>query len=76
MRERRDLLPVVLLSLGMAALVRPVSLLGLGDLPTLLIQIPLGIALYVGGSLLFKLDSFTMILNLLRSFLRGKKEAT
>ncbi len=75
-QQLRDLLPAVLLSLGMAALIWPVSLLGLRDLWTLLIQIPLGVALYVGGSLLFRLDSFTLILELLRSFLRGKKEAT
>lgn len=72
--QLRDIASSVLLSLGMAALVWPVNLLPIGDLLKLLIQIPLGVALYVGGSLLFKLDSFTAILGIVKSYLHGKKE--
>ena len=73
----RDVLPVLLLSLVMATFVWPVSLLGLPDLLTLLVQIPLGAAVYVLGSLLLKLDSFELILSMLKKILRrgGKEEA-
>ncbi len=76
-QQLRDVLPVLLLSLVMAAFVWPVSLLGLPDLLTLLVQIPLGAAVYVLGSRLLKLDSFELILSMLNKILRrgGKEEA-
>ena len=76
-QQLRDVLPVVCLSLVMAAAVWPVSLLGLPDLLTLLIQIPLGVSVYVLGSVLLKLDSFELILSMVKKALRrgGKEEA-
>lgn len=62
----RDLLPATLLSVGMGAIVYAVSWLGLSDWLTLLIQVPLGVLVYVLGSRLFKVDSFTYILDILK----------
>ena len=74
LRQVQDMLPAILLSGAMAAAVWTVTLLGLGDVPTLLIQIPLGAALYVLGSWAFRLDSFRFLLDILKKIL-SKKEA-
>ncbi|MCR5575480.1 MAG: lipopolysaccharide biosynthesis protein [Oscillospiraceae bacterium] len=70
-----DTVPAVLLSAGMAAVIYPVTLLGLGDLVTLLIMVPAGIAFYVGVSALLKLESFRFLLGVAANFLhRGGAE--
>lgn len=75
-QQLKDVLPVIALSMAMAAAVWPVSLLGLPDALTLLLQIPLGVAVYVLGSMLLKLDSFDLLLSLVKKMLhRGKEEA-
>lgn len=66
----KDMLPAIGLSLGMGAAVWGVELLGLSALWTLLIQVPLGVVLYILGSVVLKIDSFNYILNMLRSFLK------
>ncbi len=68
-QQLQDMLPSALLSLGMAALLRPLLLIGLPDALTLLLQIPLGVALYVLGAKLFKLDSFSFILGIVKKLL-------
>ena len=50
----------------MAACVWPVARLGLGDLPTLLIQVPLGAALYALGAWALRLESFRYVLGILK----------
>ena len=67
------MLPSILLSLFMAACVYPVSLLGLADWLTLLIQVPFGVLIYVLGSKLLKLDSFDYILTVAKKMISGKK---
>ena len=74
LRQIGDMLPAILLSAGMGALVWCVTRLGLPDLLTLLLQVPLGVALYVLGAWALKLDSFTYILEILKKF-RARKEA-
>ena len=71
-RQLWDMLPSILLSTGMAAAVGLVLLLGLGDLPTLLIQIPLGVLVYVLGSVLFKVESFRFLWELVQKYLHRK----
>ncbi len=71
--QMKDMLPSILLSLFMAACVYPVSLAGLADWLTLLIQIPLGVLIYVLGSKILKLDSFDYILTVAKKLITGKK---
>ena len=72
-RQLRDMLPAILLSCVMAAVVSFVPRLGLSDLPTLIIQVLTGAALYAAGSAVLKLDSFTFLLGIVKRFLgRGK----
>ena len=74
-RQLLDVLPALLLSLGMAAAIWPVTLLGLPDAVKLLIMVPAGVLLYVGGSVLLKLDSFTYVLEIAKRLLRRGKTA-
>ena len=74
-RQLLDVLPALLLSLGMAAAIWPVTLLGLPDAVRLLIMVPAGVLLYVGVSALLKLDSFTYVLEIAKRLLRRGKTA-
>ena len=72
----RDVLPSMLASIAMAVCVWPVSLLGLSDILTLLIQVPLGVAVYVAISMIFRIDSFTYVLNAAKKLIsRGRAAA-
>ena len=72
--QLRDILPNCLLSFGMGAVVYCVRFLGANDWVTLLIQVPLGIVLYVAFSIFFKIEGFYSILKILKQFLKkGKK---
>lgn len=73
-QQLRDIAPAVLLSLLMAACVYPVTKLGLGDLLTLLIQVPLGVLVYAGGAYLFKVESFRYALNTIKHVFHRKEE--
>ena len=73
----KDILPTILLAFGMGITVYSVSFLGLNDWWTLLIQIPLGVAIYIGGAVLFKMESLNYCLGTLKGFikhLKGNKE--
>ena len=74
-RQLLDVLPALLLSLGMAAAIWPVTLLGVHDVVKLLIMVPAGVLLYVGVSALLKLDSFTYVLEIAKRLLRRGKTA-
>ena len=66
--QLRDMLPQILLSCGMGVIVYAVKFLHFGPWTTLLIQIPLGIIIYVLGSKLFHFESFEYVLNVVKSF--------
>ena len=68
--QLRDIMPAALASLAMAACVWPVTLLGMGDLVTLLIQVPLGVIVYVAISAVFKIDSFSFMLGVVKKLLQ------
>ena len=74
LQQLRDMAPAILLSLVMAACVWPVQRLGLSDPVTLLIQVPLGVAVYAGASALLKLESFDYVLVIVKKLLHRRKE--
>ena len=65
-----DIIPSVLLSGVMFGAVWCVQYLHLGNFVTLFIQLFVGVAVYVLGSILMKLESFTYMLGVLRGFRR------
>lgn len=71
----KDILPGVLLAVTMGLIIFPIQFLGLPDIITICIQIPLGAAIYIVGSKLFKLESFGYLLGILKSFFKKKEES-
>lgn len=72
LEQMKDILPGVLLAVIMGALIFPVQFLGLPDIVTICIQIPLGAAIYIAGAKLFKLDSFSYLINTVKGLFRKK----
>jgi O-antigen/teichoic acid export membrane protein len=70
--QMTDILPSLGIATVMGTLVYSITLLHMKDIPTLLIQIPLGVITYVGLAKLFKLECFDYILNMVKKIL-GKK---
>ncbi len=69
-----DIFPSVLIALIMGIPVFAVSLFGWGNLITLIIQVPLGAAVYLLMSKITKSESFEYILSIVRTYLNhGKK---
>ncbi len=66
--QLRDIAPSLLLAVFMGACILPVTMLGLGDLVTLCIQILLGAAIYILGSKLLRFDSFDFMLTLVKGY--------
>lgn len=72
--QLKDVLPSLVISLVMFGAVYPISLLNINVWAMLFIQVGLGAVIYIGLSALFKLESFTYILGLVKGILkRGKK---
>lgn len=76
LEQVKDMLPQIFLSLFMGAAVYCVKFLGLHDLITLPIQVVLGALIYIAGSKLFKIDSFTYLLTQVKSILSKRKKET
>lgn len=69
-----DMLPSMLLSCAMAGIVYCVQLIGLPNWLTLLIQVPLGVCIYVAGSKLLHFESFDYLLGVVKELLHKKKK--
>ncbi len=67
-----DILPPIALAVAMGGITYSVMFLNLSSTLTLIIQIPVGIASYVLGSILFRFDSFYYLLNLIKGFFKRK----
>ncbi len=70
--QLKDMLPQIGLSVLMGAIVFCVTFLKLSDVVTLLIQIPLGMLIYFGGSIIFHVDSFEYIIGVAKNYLPQK----
>ncbi len=71
----KDMLPQIGVSLLMGAVVYSIYFIGLGDILTLVIQIPVGIVVYIVGSKIFHIDSFEYIISMIKSLTSKKKKA-
>lgn len=66
LEQLKDILPGILLAVFMGGCVWTITLLKLSPIVTLIIQVPLGGIIYIGLSALFKLESFTYCLNMVK----------
>ena len=73
LQQLRDALPAMLLSLAMGAVILPVTRTGLPDPVKLLIMVPAGAAVYIAGSVLFKVESFRYIWEIVQSLLHRRR---
>lgn len=69
----KDILPGVLMAVAMGLIIFPIQFLGLPDIITICIQIPLGAAIYILGSKLFKFESFSYLLGVIKSFFKKEE---
>jgi O-antigen/teichoic acid export membrane protein len=72
--QAADILPPILLSLGMAGIVWTMRFLGLSDPVTLVLQVLTGVLIYTAGSVFFRFESFYYLLNMARRALQKRKE--
>ena len=71
-----DMLPAILLSLVMGAAVYPIQLFGWSEWVTLPVQVIAGAAVYILGSVIFRLDSFSYLLGIMKKLMhRGESSA-
>ena len=71
--QRNDIMPSLMLSLVMGAVVYSFKWLGMSVLATLIVQVCAGIILYIGMAWLFKLECFSYLLSIFKSNLKKKE---
>lgn len=64
-----DILPSAILASAMCAAVLPISFMGLSSLITLILQILSGCAVYIVGSIVMKIDTFSYVLNIAKELI-------
>ncbi len=69
LEQLKDILPQIVLTIIMGVFVFSLQFLNLLPIITLVIQIALGVVIYVAGSIIFKLESFNYILGILNKIL-------
>lgn len=72
--QMKDILPSILLAIGMGGVVFAIGLFNLPTLPLLLIQILSGGAIYVLGSAVFKLKPFTYLLGIIKPIIQKRRK--
>lgn len=73
LEQIKDILPGILIAVFMGLCVNLVALLHLSDVVTLLIQIPIGAIIYIGASVIFRLESFAYLWNMIKSLSKKKR---
>lgn len=74
LQQLKDLAPALLLTIIMGAIVFCINFLPLPALVSLMIQIVLGAAIYLLGSMIFKLESYQYILIAAKKFRSAKRD--
>ncbi len=72
LEQLKDILPSILLAVFMGSCMWLVSLAGLPDIVTLVLQILLGLAIYLAGSALLKFDTFEYLWNVVKPKIQKK----
>lgn len=71
--QMKDILPSIALAVGMGLCVYTVQYFGMNDVVTLLIQIPLGVLIYIAFSRIFKYEAFLYLLEIVKQRFKNKK---
>ena len=73
LEQVKDMLPQILLSLGMGVLVYCIPPIGASSFADLFVRVFVGVLVYWGGSKLFNIDGYKYLLNMLSGLLNRKK---
>ena len=73
LEQLKDILPGICLAVIMGCLIYPIQWLNFPDFITLCIQVPLGGAIYVIGSKIFRLESFEYLLGIVKPYILRKR---
>lgn len=73
LEQLKDIFPGIFLAVAMGCCIYPIQWIGLSDVLTLCIQVPMGAAVYILGSILFKLDSFEYLWGIIKPYILKKK---
>jgi O-antigen/teichoic acid export membrane protein len=65
LEQLKDILPNIILAVVMGVIVYCINFIGLAPIITLLIQVPLGLVIYLIGSIITKNDSFYYLLKII-----------
>ena len=68
LEQLKDIMPGILLALIMGVCVNAVKYLGFSDIVTLMLQVPLGVAIFVVLSAILKLESYEYLKDVVMSF--------
>ncbi|MDY5181425.1 lipopolysaccharide biosynthesis protein [Butyribacter sp.] len=69
-----DILPNIFMTILMGGVVSIIYIFKLSDVMTLAIQIPLGAIVYIGLSIIFKIEEFQYLKNMAEEMLKSKKK--
>lgn len=72
--QLKDIMPSVLISLVMGGVIYPLNILSFPAWQVLILQIILGIIVYIGLAKLFKIESFNYLIVTMKGILKGRKE--
>lgn len=73
LEQLKDILPGIILAVVMGICVYGIEWLGLSDIVTLVIQVALGMIIYLGISKILKLESYEYLMTIVRNYLGNKK---
>ena len=73
--QMKDILPSILLAVGMGVVVYFIGLLNLPTLPLLLIQVICGGVIYVAGSAIFKLEPFLYLIGIIKPIIQKRRKS-
>lgn len=68
-----DILPDIFIAIFMGVVVSTIYIFNLSDVMTLAIQIPLGVIVYIGLSIIFKIEEFQYLKNMAEEMVKIKK---
>ena len=74
LEQLRDIFPQIILSVVMGVFVYCLQFFNISNLLTLVMQILLGVLIYIFGSKLFHIDSFEYVIDTVKGFLKKPKE--
>lgn len=72
-QQIKDIIPGIALAVAMGCCIYPIQWLGLPDIVTLCIQLFTGVVIYIGCSVLFRIDSFNYLWNIIKPYIKKRR---